>query len=120
VKPIEVQLGRKLTLDERTLPLDEWYSSPIFWAEGSMRTLTRMGAHRKLDRRRGLRARGFFGQIRTLQLRNSARFMQTARFAFSHLTRSLRHVCAGIAQSRETSKVGSIPVARLSIVSVVK
>ena len=36
--------------------------------------------------------------------------MQTARFAFSPLTRSLTRVCGGIAQSRENFKVGSNPV----------
>src|SRR5439155_6516604 len=41
---------------------------------------------------------------------NSARFVQTARFAFSTLTRSLAHVCGGIAQSRANFKVGSNPV----------
>jgi hypothetical protein len=35
----------------------------------------------------------FFGQIRTVDLRNSARFVQTRRFVFSHLTRSLTNVC---------------------------
>ena len=53
-----------------------------------------------------------FGQSRTLELRNSARIVQTSRFAFSLVTRSLAHVCGGIAQSRENFKVGSIPVAR--------
>src|SRR6266511_1856455 len=51
-----------------------------------------------------------FGQIRILELRNSERFVQTARFAFSPLTRSLTHVCDGIAQSHENFKVGSNPV----------
>jgi hypothetical protein len=32
--------------------------------------------------------------------------MQPARFAFSPLTRSVTHVCGGIAQSRENFKVG--------------
>src|SRR5207247_2412787 len=58
--------------------------------------------------------RNHFGQIRTLELRNSARFVQTARFAISPLTRSVTHVCGGIAQSCENFKVGSIPVARSS------
>jgi hypothetical protein len=58
------------------------------------------------------RERNLFGQNRTLQLRNSARIVQTARFAFSPLTRSLPHVCGGIAQSHEVLKLGSIPVAR--------
>jgi hypothetical protein len=59
-------------------------------------------------------ARGsLFGQIRTRELRNSARIVQTARFAFSLVTRSIAHICAETAQDRETSKVGSIPVARL-------
>ena len=53
-----------------------------------------------------------FGQSRTLELRNSARIVQTSRFAFSLVTRSLAHVCGGITQSRENFKVGSIPVAR--------
>ena len=39
-----------------------------------------------------------------------ARFVQTGRFAFPRLTRSLAHVCDGIAQSREKFKVGSNPV----------
>jgi len=51
-----------------------------------------------------------FGQIRTRELRDSAQFVQTARFAFSPLTRSLSHVCDGIAQHHEFSKVGSNPV----------
>jgi len=51
-----------------------------------------------------------FGQIRTRELRDSAQFVQTARFAFSPLTRSLTHVYGGIAQSREKLKVGSNPV----------
>jgi hypothetical protein len=57
-----------------------------------------------------LRVINLFGQIRTLELRNSARIVQTARFAFSPLTRSLTHVYGRIAQSRENLKLGSTPV----------
>src|SRR6266536_379485 len=39
-----------------------------------------------------------------------SRFLQTARFAFSPLTRSLTRVCGGIAQSRENFESGSNPV----------
>jgi hypothetical protein len=49
-------------------------------------------------------------QIRTLELRNSARFVQTGWFAFFPLTRSLAHVWGGITQSRENFKLGSTPV----------
>jgi hypothetical protein len=62
------------------------------------------------------RRRNVFGQFRTVGLRNSARIVQTSRFAFSLLTRSLPHVCGGIAQRREISKVGSNPVRVASIV----
>src|SRR5205823_5515317 len=55
------------------------------------------------------------GQIRTVELRNSARFVQTARFTFPPLTRSLPDVCSGIAQRRENFKVGSIPLGSQSL-----
>jgi len=51
-----------------------------------------------------------FGQIRTLELRYSARILQTMRFGISLLTRSLPHICAETAQWREISKAGSNPV----------
>jgi hypothetical protein len=54
----------------------------------------------------------FFGQFGTRELRNFARFVQTGRFAFSLVTRSVAHICDGIAQHREIAKVGAIPVAR--------
>jgi hypothetical protein len=41
---------------------------------------------------RFLRSEAIFGQIRTLELRNSARLVQTPQFAFSFLGRSLAHV----------------------------
>lgn len=63
-----------------------------------------------------IRDRKAFGQIRALELRNSARFVQTARFAFSPVTRSLAHVCRGIAQSREKFQAGSNPVRVASLV----
>jgi hypothetical protein len=52
----------------------------------------------------------FFGQFRILELRNSARIVQTGRFAFWLLTRSLAQIYGGIAQQREILKVGSNPV----------
>jgi len=52
----------------------------------------------------------FFGQFRTLEQRNSARFVQTGRFAFWLLTRSLAQIYGEIALHREMLKVGSNPV----------
>ena len=57
-----------------------------------------------------------FGQIRTLKVRNSARFVQTGRIAFPLLTRSQPHICAENAQRQEISKVGSNPVRVASLV----
>ena len=51
-----------------------------------------------------------FGQIRTVELRNSARFVQTGRFAVYLLSRSVQQTYAEIAQLHEISKVGSNPV----------
>jgi hypothetical protein len=51
-----------------------------------------------------------FGQNRTLKLRLFARFVQSGRFAFFPLTRSLAHICGEIARHREISKMGSTPV----------
>src|SRR5262245_49946623 len=51
-----------------------------------------------------------FGQFRTLKLRDSARLVQSGRFAFSLVTRSLAHICAGIAQHHEMSKLGRFPL----------
>jgi hypothetical protein len=43
----------------------------------------------------------FFGQIRTLELRKSARIVQTARFAFSPLRTATAQGCAFYTQKRE-------------------
>ncbi|PYL74834.1 MAG: hypothetical protein DMF26_09715, partial [Verrucomicrobia bacterium] len=59
----------------------------------------------------------FFGQIRTLELRNSARIVQTSRSVFSPLTRMLAHICVQIVRYHEISKVGSNPVRVACLVS---
>ena len=53
-----------------------------------------------------------FGQIRTEKLRLGAQQAQPPPNEQLHLTRSLAQIYAEIAQRGETSKVGSIPVAR--------
>jgi len=60
---------------------------------------------------------GDFGQIRTLELRNSARFVHSARWAIPLVRFVIAHICAEIVQYHEFSKVGSNPV-RVALVFI--
>jgi hypothetical protein len=51
-----------------------------------------------------------FGQNRTVELRNSARIVQSVDSLLLPLTRSLAHICVEIVRYYEISKVGSNPV----------